>query len=133
MKDSTQTLLPTNTPEFISVIDKLKKVIVKKQALKLKSPIPVPNTNLLIGNYTHSINSKLLQENNVKLVISCVNIDNRDLEESAQMGIFREFVIFKDQREVNIVEKIEQMLEIMNRNEYRGIVKDGNSRILVNW
>lgn len=61
MKDSTQSLLPTDTPEFINVVNKLKKVLVKKQALKLKTPVSVPSTNLLIGNYTHSINSKILE------------------------------------------------------------------------
>ena len=84
--------------EYHNVINKLKKVLIKKQTLRKKELCPINQTNLFIGNYSHAININLLQKDNIQLIISCVQIDPREVEAGFFAGITYHVMPFKDHK-----------------------------------
>ena len=70
-------ILSANQPQMDRICDKVKKLLIKKQKLKQDSLIEV-TPHLFLGNYCNAIDKTLLQSKKIKLVVSCLKVEDRD-------------------------------------------------------
>lgn len=113
-----------NAEQMSAICSKMVKLLVKKQTLKQHPPKQVA-PRLYIGNYANAISHETLAHHNISLVISCLNIDERD----RAPGIQYHFCLVKDKAEENIQQYFPQVYD-----KVESVIKGSDEKgVLINW